>query len=154
MYDTTANLTIVRWNDNSVVTMASNNFSVLPLHNAKRYNRKEKKHIHIPQPHMISEYDKFMGGVDQQDNGVVNYRINIRGKKWWWWPLFVNVIDSVIVNAWKLFQHSHNTKIPQLDFRSHTAVSLMKTFKPSKRNLLMLTIATKESNILSSTFKI
>lgn len=39
-----------------------------------------------------------MGSVDLQDNAVANYRINICGKKWWW-PLFINMLDSTVVNA-------------------------------------------------------
>ncbi|CAH0562903.1 unnamed protein product [Brassicogethes aeneus] len=51
---------------------------------------------------MISKYNKYMGGVDLHDNGVANYRIRVMGKKWWW-PLFINTIDSALVNSWKLF---------------------------------------------------
>nr|CAH7746853.1 unnamed protein product [Callosobruchus chinensis] len=34
---------LVRWNDNSVVTVATNNCKIEPLVAAKRYDRKEKK---------------------------------------------------------------------------------------------------------------
>lgn len=43
-----------------------------------------------------------MGGVDQHGNGIANYRIRIRGKKLWW-PLFINMIDSAIVNYWRIY---------------------------------------------------
>lgn len=124
-FDKDNELLLVRWNDNSVVTVASNNCSIEPLVAAKRYNRKEKKKITIPQPNVIAEYNQHMGGVDLHDNGIANYRIHIRGKKWWW-SLFINLIDSVIVNAWKVYNIANKTKMPQIEFKSYVAVTLMK----------------------------
>lgn len=121
---------LVRWNDNSVVTVATNNCHIEPLVSAKRYNRKEKKAVPIPQPKVIAEYNQHMGGVDLHDNGICNYRINVKGKKWWW-PLFVNLIDSVIVNSWKIHNLANNSKMSQLDFKSYIAVTLMKTNEPA-----------------------
>lgn len=67
-----------------------------------------------------------MGGVDLHDNGIANYRIRIRGKKWWW-PLFSNGIDSAIVNAWKIYQLATSSTISQIDFRSQIVLSLLKS---------------------------
>lgn len=124
-YDDTTNVYLVRWNDNSVVTMISNHLSVEPMSTAKRYNRKEKKEVNIQQPNVIKVYNKYMGGVDLHDNGVANYRIGVSGKKWWW-PLFINTIDSVIVNAWKIYNSVNSKKMSQLDFKSYIAVRLLK----------------------------
>jgi hypothetical protein len=41
----------------------------------KRFNRKEKRDISVPQPQMIATYNKHMGGVDLHNNGIANYRI-------------------------------------------------------------------------------
>lgn len=92
-FDRNLEVLAVRWNDNSVVTVMTNNCTVLPIVLAKRYNRKERKEISISQPNLIHQYNKHMGGVDLHDNGIANYRIAIKGKKWWW-PLFTNMIDS------------------------------------------------------------
>lgn len=128
-YDHVNEIGIVRWNDNSVVTVATNCESVQPLVSVKRYNRKEKRETLILQPNMIARYNKYMGGVDLHDNAIANYRINIRGKKWWW-PLFINMLDSSVVNAWKLHRLVYSDKpISQLDFRSELARSLMSTNK-------------------------
>ena len=35
-----------------------------------------------------------MGGVDLLDNAVATYRINIKGKKWWW-PHFANCLGKL-----------------------------------------------------------
>lgn len=90
----------------------------------RRFSRKERKNINIPQPHMISEYNRHMGGVDLLDNAVANYRISIRGKKWWW-PLFINAIDCAITNAWKLHEIANNSCASQIDFRSELCQYLL-----------------------------
>ena len=95
---------------------------IFSLISAKKFNRKEKKFIGISQPLPFFDYNKHMGGVDLHDNGIANYRI---GKKWWW-PLFTNLIDSVIVNAWKISNIANRQQLSQLDFRSNLAVTLMK----------------------------
>lgn len=123
-YDENNEICVVRWNDNSVVTVASNSFGPEPIKKAKRYNRKKKQEEVVPQPNIVYQYNKFMGGVDLHDNGVANYRIKIRGKKWWW-PLFINMIDSAAVNAWKIHNIANESNMPLLDFKSYIARSLL-----------------------------
>lgn len=129
-FDSKSKSCVVRWNDNSVVTLITNNISINPVQPVKRYDRKLKKEINIPQPLVIKEYNKYMGGVDLHDNGIANYRIRVRGKKWWW-PLFINSVDSVIVNVWKLYKMTH-PKITQLEVRSYLVMALMKTEEITK----------------------
>ncbi|KAL1497396.1 hypothetical protein ABEB36_008374 [Hypothenemus hampei] len=123
-FEESNHIALVKWNDNSIVTMISTHYHVQPVTNVKRYDRKQKKQVAIPQPAIVSVYNKHMGGVDLHDNGVANYRISVMGKKWWW-PLFVNTVDSTIVNCWKLYNKVNNNKISQLDFKSYIAVRLL-----------------------------
>lgn len=127
-YDKHSKISVVRWNDNSTVTVCSNIYNVEPLHKVKRYDRKEKKEKYVSQPNAIKQYNQFMGGVDLHDNGIANYRTRILGKKWWW-PLFCNSLDSIIVNGWKLYNLVNDVKISQFDFKSYVALRLMKTEK-------------------------
>lgn len=124
-----ATITLSRWKDNSVVTLISNYDGCQPLGTAKRFNRLQRTHEHVPQPHVVGEYNRSMGGVDLHDNAIANYRIGVRGKKWWW-PLFVNSIDSVVVNAWKFHNVVSATKISQFEFRSTVAMALMASEEP------------------------
>lgn len=117
---------ISRWNDNSVVTIASNWDVAEPPILAKRYSRKEKKHISLKQPKLISNYNTHMGGVDLLDNFIASYRIQIKGKKWWW-PIFSNFIDAAKVNAWKLYRICIDPSISLLDFQRSLVISLLKT---------------------------
>ena len=130
-FDESTNISVVRWNDNSIVTMISTHYGAEPLKSAKRFNKKQKKMENVPQPSVIYRYNRHMGGVDFHDNGVANYRTRIVGKKWWW-PLFVNSIDSIVVNSWKIFRIANKSKMSQLDFKSYIALRLLKTERTAR----------------------
>jgi len=82
--DVNSGLVAVTWNDNSVVTVASNYHGVNPITSAKRWSAAKKCEISIDQPSLITMYNSCMGGTDQMDQNVNQYRITIRSKKWWW----------------------------------------------------------------------
>lgn len=128
-FDTQNEIAAVRWNDNSVVTVLSNCTLAIPMQQTKRYDRKKKKMINVPMPNAIKYYNKTMGGVDLFDNGVNNYRIRMRGKKWYW-PLFTNALDSAMVNAWKIHcicsKVAHKKIMHQCDFRAFVIDCLLR----------------------------
>lgn len=41
------NIIAVKWNDNSLVSLCSNYAGIEPLHNVKRYSRKEKQNVQV-----------------------------------------------------------------------------------------------------------
>ena len=104
---------LVKWMDNSVVTIASTNDGVHPLSSVKRYSQQEKKHLMVSRPNCIASYNN-MGGVDLMDQGIASYRIGIRGKKWYW-PIFTWFIDDAIQNSCDLYRKNHN--VSNLEFR-------------------------------------
>ncbi|KAK1171474.1 piggyBac transposable element-derived protein 3-like [Acipenser oxyrinchus oxyrinchus] len=114
-----SDLVICRWNDNSVVTIASTAFGVNTLQTARRWSRSQKQHIEIVQTQLVSNYNTYMGGTDRMDQNIGSYRIGIRSKKWWW-PFFAFLPDVAMQNAWLLYRRSpaHKTKtLSLLDFR-------------------------------------
>lgn len=119
-YDSNNELICVRWKDNSVCTMMSNYDAIEPIQKIKRWSKVDKKKIDIEQPHLFSTYNSGMGGVDLMDQAISNYRICIRGKKWWW-VLFTYMVDLSISNAWKLHSLCNENKMPLLLFRRHIA---------------------------------
>lgn len=100
----------VKWNDNSVVTLATNFQAVEPVLVAKRFSRTERKVVNVTQPNLIAAYNANMGGVDLLDNFVAKYKIAVKGKKWWW-PLFTNYIDVALSNAWRLHRLVHGSEV-------------------------------------------
>ena len=74
------NIEVVRWNDNSVVTIVSNAYGVQPIGSAKRWI-KEKGKQNIQQPAIIAAYNRGMGGVDLLDHALSDLRPVIREKK-------------------------------------------------------------------------
>lgn len=123
-YDKVNHVVAVKWNDNAVVTLASNFQSAEPLLYTKRYSRTEKKIVSVSQPNLISSYNANMGGVDMLDNFVAKYRVAVKGKKWWW-PIFLNYIDVSLCNAWSLHRRIHGKGTDLLEFRRRVAIALL-----------------------------
>lgn len=117
---------IARWKDNAVVTMASTTYGVQPLSSASRYSKTDKKKIDLPRPHMITMYNKYMGGTDRMDQDLARHRISIKGKKWYW-PLLTWLIDAAIQNAWTLYKCS-GRKLTNLKFRRSIARNYLQSF--------------------------
>ncbi|XP_028656905.1 piggyBac transposable element-derived protein 3-like [Erpetoichthys calabaricus] len=109
----------VIWNDNSCVKLLSNHEPIDPMSQVNRWSRKNKREIQVPQPKLITEYNRHMGGVDKMDRNVQKYRIKVRGKKWYF-PLLTNAIDVALVNSHALYCLA-NGAIPLLDFRTYVA---------------------------------
>lgn len=106
---------LVRWLDNSVVTMASTEAGVSPLGSVKRFSQTEKKTILVDRPYCVAKYNQNMGGTDLMDECISSYRVGIRSKKWYW-NIFTWILDAAINNAWLLYR-KRNSKTTNLQFR-------------------------------------
>lgn len=71
----TENIIIVKWVDNSVVSIASICHGVQLVNKINRYSQEKKQKIKVSQPNIIAKYNKFMGGTDHMDENVSYYRI-------------------------------------------------------------------------------
>ena len=117
--DSNSNIVVVRWHDNSVVTLASKCHGVEPVGSAQRWSSAEKRRVDVPQPYVVSQYNKYMGGVDRMDQNIATYRISIRYRKWWW-PLFAYLLDVAMQNAWIIYRQTEGARhrpLDQLEFR-------------------------------------
>ena len=76
--DSKFNLTLVRWKDNKVVTVASILYGKEPMKRARHYIKDKGGRVEIDQPNSISVYNKTMSGVDRMDQNIGAYMINIR----------------------------------------------------------------------------
>lgn len=124
-------VSVVKWKDNAVVTVASNCLSVEPVSNVKRFSQSEKKYVYVPRPNVIGAYNRSMGGVDRLDQNVSEYRINIRNKKWYW-AILSWLLDVAIHNAWLIARRS-GKKVNQLEFRREIVQVYLKRYSnPAK----------------------
>lgn len=117
---------LVKWKDNSVVCMLSTCFGESPKSMAQRYSKERGAKINVPRPLAITEYNKYMCGVDRLDQNLAQYRIAYRGKKWWS-SIFTWLIDACIQNAWQLYRKGQPT-MTQLEFRKQLAVYYCKYY--------------------------
>ncbi|GFN78996.1 PiggyBac transposable element-derived protein 3 [Plakobranchus ocellatus] len=68
------NMILLSWNDNSVVTLGSTKHGITPLKNVQRFSQSERRHIQVPCPVAVIQYNKHMGGTDRTDQNIANYR--------------------------------------------------------------------------------
>ena len=123
---------VAKWNDNSIVHVCSNYSTHEPLHKCKR--RVKGATLDVPQPHLISTYNKGMGGVDLLDCLSASYRPSIRSKKWYW-PLFTNVLNVSLVSAWRAHCHVTNHNLSHLEFLRHVTLALLNYESSSSERL-------------------
>ena len=145
--DVSSGTLLVRWNDNSVVTLATNCHSATPILQAKRWSNKEKKTVTIDQPQTIAAYNRYMGGVDRLDQNVSTYRLSIRIKKWWW-PLFSFLISVSVNNAWQLYRMCGTYDLEKLDllnFTRHIVITYLQRY--STGNGIGLAIDTTDMDV-------
>ena len=69
---------VAKWHENSIVTIASNCETHIPLHKVNCQVKGGNKEV--TQPHLINSYNKGMGGVELMDRLLETYRPVIRGK--------------------------------------------------------------------------
>ena len=68
--------------------------------------------MHVKQPHLIQNYNQFMGGVDLYGA----YLSSLFGRKKWYWMALVNYIRVLQLAAFKFYGNYHNRKTAQFDF--------------------------------------
>ena len=114
-FETENSILVVKWVDNSVVTIGTNYDVVEPVDSVKRWSASEKKKVSVSRPRVYSSYNSGMGGVDLLDESTNNYRITIRGKKWWW-VLFTHMLNVTMVNAWNIHRTATAEPMDLLSF--------------------------------------
>ena len=94
-------IALCQWNDNKPVRVVCNFTVAEPTSMVRRWSASKKCAVQIPQPQMVANYNKYMGGVDLLDRFLSDYRPRVRSKKWWW-CLFSHFLNMSAVAAWRL----------------------------------------------------
>lgn len=115
-------LTATRWYDNKDVYALSTIYSD-SLTTVRRQVEKETKDIDCPL--IISDYNKFMGGVDLADQAMCYYSVGRKTMKWWR-RVFWRVHDMAITNAYVVYlaNNPNLLNFRQKQFRMELAYSL------------------------------
>ena len=112
------------WVDNKPVFAISNHLGVHPTEPKQRFSQKEKRYVQIECPSMLVQYNKTMGGVNQVDRTLSEYRPHIRGVKWYY-PFFTHGLNIMVAAAWRL-SHIIRGKRDHLEFRRQVVTCLLK----------------------------
>ena len=119
-------VSIVQWKDNNIVYMGSNVCNIAPTKMLKRHSQRERKRIECAQSFCFYLYTQGMGGVDLLDRFISQYRPTIQGKKWYW-PLFLNCVQMIIVATWRLHVAVQiSPRLDLLDFIRSVVAGLLK----------------------------
>ena len=117
-------LKLTKWKDNKGVTIMSTVYGVEPKDKARRWSAAEKKHIQVPRPAAVREYNRQMGGTDRMNQNINVYRCNISGKKFYW-NMFTWLLDASVSNAWCLHRMAGG-ELDQLRFRREIVMTLFR----------------------------
>lgn len=124
--DINESICLVRWHDNSQVTIGTNidNDQIcLTKGKCKRWSKKEKAYVYVDQPTLVNLYNQGMGGVDLFDKLRGLYRIRIRSKKWYW-PFIRFCLNGSLVNMWIIYRYAF-PKMSLLAFTRRVVLSLL-----------------------------
>ncbi|KRY47170.1 Solute carrier family 2, facilitated glucose transporter member 3 [Trichinella britovi] len=156
-YKNDGNVYVCRWNDSSVVTLASNHLTHLPVGQTKRYSKKQKKRIEIPMPNIVKNYNESMSGVHTMDMLLSSYRPKMRSRKWWW-NLFNNTLNIAVVATWQLHCELHDadrSAMTHLAFRRDITAHLLRArplqiSRPGPRSYLPHSLRSSRGHFLQS----
>ena len=127
-------LVVTLWKDTKVVMMASTNAQPNKIEKVKRKLKTgERKEVDCP--NSVSLYNKYMGGVDRNDQTRNYYHVRTKCRKsykYFFWFLF----DVAISNAYILSKYNKDAKAKYKDsksFRVELGKQLIGTYNARKR---------------------
>ena len=120
--DCSSNITVIRWQDNSTVQLASTFVNHELGRTIRRWSAKDKCYLDISCPEMVHQYNKFMGGVDLCDMLLSLYRIKLKSNKWYM-PIFHYLIKLAVTNGWLM--HRRHCEMLKLQNKPQKMLTLL-----------------------------
>ena len=126
------NIIVSLWQDNRPVVVISTNSDPTETTTVQRKVR-DGTTSRVSCPQSIYLYNKFMGGVDHNDQLRQYYSLRLKGRKYYkyiWWFL----LDVAVTNAYILCKHHTSLSVPSVkDFRVDLAKALIGDYCSRKR---------------------
>jgi hypothetical protein len=129
----------VTWRDTKCVSVLTTAF---PGHTTSTVRRRVKELgitqlKDVPIPTAISNYNKYMGGVDKSDQYISYHRI-LRKTPRYWKTMFYHLLEIVVTNATIIYNWVLMTKdqkrITNNNFRDNLIQQIIKTYTLTERN--------------------
>jgi len=95
----------VCWYDNRQVNQLSTFAGTNPVGKARQWFKSEKIFKDNDCPHVVTIYNKYMGGVDLMDSIMGLYIIRKKSRKWYH-RIFYHLLDMSVANAWLLYRRA------------------------------------------------
>ena len=102
---TEGDMLFLKWKDKREVSTIHDDCSVLKERHSRLVSGGTEE---ICKPYAIDQYNKFMGGVDKQDQFLSYYGFSRRTVKWWK-KVFFHLLDTAVVNAYITYTHSQQS---------------------------------------------
>lgn len=122
-------LVFFKWMDSKCVHIASNYHSTEKTSVLR--TQKDGTRTEVACPHAISDYNKFMGGVDKADQLCGLYGVSRKSKKWWH-RMFFGLVDRTLVNSFIAYQNVSQEQLSLLNYVRQVALSLLTLSRPAK----------------------
>lgn len=119
---------MAKWRDKREVTFISTEYSAAPIEVPNRRGEGKIK------PEAIIKYNKFMSGVDHNDQMLV-YNAADRKTIRWYKKLVLNTLQILLLNSWYLHSVYSTKKVSFYEFRLNIIENLLgrqETPKPTK----------------------
>ena len=127
------NLVFTVWQDTKTVTMLSTNSQPTAQHSVLR-RKKDGLCVDVPCPDAIVQYNKYMGGVDRNDQLRKYYGVRLKLRKSYKY-IFWFILDVAITNTFILLSN-HSPIAAKLqswkEFRAELAMSLIGEYNSRK----------------------
>lgn len=132
-------ISLIKWMDTKSVHMLTNFISPEETTFVKRRQAKSAQKISVVCPEVITNYNKYMGGVDLMDQRKVCYEVDRKAKIKYYLRLFFDIMDIAVNNAYVVYTKLHNNKrvegslLNSLEYRQVVARNLINSYTSRQR---------------------